>query len=146
MATQAEAEEAEEEVDVHEEARKSRTASLLAQEVLPAPDAYVISMLKEKLNALPKERAPLTAQQAFGKGEGEQEKKRLILLDRIKVQEALTVPDPLVLEVLRDKLQTLPKEKVAQVAEPKQADPGAAARDAAALEVAKQRQMTKMAD
>ena len=79
-------------------------------------------------------------------GGGEKEKERQALLDRIRVQEALAEPDLVVLGALKEKLQTLPKMITAQVAEPKAADPEAVARDAAALEVAKQRQMTKKAD
>ena len=75
-AVQAEAEDAVEEVDEHEETRRNLKASLLAQEALTAPDAYVIDMLKTTQNSFPKEKPPLTAQQAFGKGEGGQERER----------------------------------------------------------------------
>ena len=131
---------------MHEEKRKSRSVSLLAQEGLPQPDPFVINMLKEKLEALPKAKAPSAAQLAFGKGGGAKEQERQAVLDRIGVQEALAEPDLVVLGALKEKLQTLPKVITVQVADPKTAEPEAVARDAAALEVVKQRQMTKKAE
>ena len=62
---------------------------------------------------------------------------------RIQSLEAQADPDAIIIGALKEKLATLPKEKVrvVQEEEPKDLDPEAAAKEAAALELAKQRRM-----